>query len=133
MKIYLLLGLFSFAVLGGAGWYINFLHDQISILKGNQIALESKVAEQNEAIDRYLQQQKENQAKLNQMALANQEAQREVNKLRSTFARHDLDNLAINKPALVEKMVNRGTKKVFSELIEITNPRQFEDEKNPDS
>ena len=129
MKIYLLLGLFSFAVLGGAGWYINFLHDQIAILKGNQIALESKVAEQNEAIDRYLQQQKENQAKLNQMALANQEAQREVNKLRSTFARHDLDNLAINKPALVEKMVNRGTKKVFSELIEITNPRQFEDEK----
>ena len=63
MKIYLLLGLFSFAVLGGAGWYINFLHDQIAILKGNQIALESKVAEQNEAIDRYLQQQKENQEK----------------------------------------------------------------------
>ena len=101
MKIYLLLGIFCFAVFGGA--------------------------------DRYLQQQKENQAKINQMALANQEAQREVNKLRSTFARHDLDNLAINKPALVEKMVNRGTKKVFSELIEITNPRQFEDEKNPDS
>ena len=133
MKLSLILGAMLIISVGGSFWYIDYLQDQISILKGNQIALESKVAEQNEAIDRYLQEQKENQAKLNQMALANQEAQREVNKLRSTFARHDLDNLAINKPALVEKMVNRGTKKVFSELIEITNPRQFEDEKNPDS
>ena len=133
MKLSLILGAMLIISVGGSLWYIDYLQDQISILKGNQIALESKVAEQNEAIDRYLQQQKENQAKLDQMALANQEAQREVNKLRSTFARHDLDNLAINKPALVEKMVNRGTKKVFSELIEITNPRQFEDEKNPDS
>ena len=133
MKLSLILGAMLIISVGGSFWYIDYLQDQISILKGNQIALESKVAEQNEAIDRYLQQQKENQAKINQMALANQEAQREVNKLRSTFARHDLDNLAINKPALVEKMVNRGTKKVFSELIEITNPKQFEDEKNPDS
>ena len=133
MKLSLILGAMLIISVSGSFWYIDYLQDQISILKGNQIALESKVAEQNEAIDRYLQQQKENQAKLDQMALANQEAQREVNKLRSTFARHDLDNLAINKPALVEKMVNRGTKKVFSELIEITNPRQFEDEKNPDS
>ena len=126
MKIYLLLGLFSFAVLGGAGWYINFLHDQIAILKGNQIALESKVAEQNEAIDRYLQEQKENQAKLNQMALANQEAQREVTKLRDTFARHDLDNLALAKPTLVQKMINKGTKKVKEDLIQITDPEQFD-------
>ena len=133
MKLSLILGAMLIISVGGSFWYIDYLQDQISILKGNQIALESKVAEQNEAIDRYLQEQKENQAKLNQMALANQEAQREVNKLRSTFARHDLDNLAINKPALVEKMVNRGTKKVFSELIEITNPRLFEDEKYPDS
>ena len=133
MKLSLILGAMLIISVGGSFWYIDYLQDQISILKGNQIALESKVAEQNEAIDRYLEQQKENQAKLNQMALANQEAQREVNKLRNTFAKHDLDNLAINKPALVEKMVNRGTKKVFSELIEITNPRQFEDEKNPDS
>ena len=136
MKLSLILGGLLILSIAGSFWYIDFLQDQISILKGNQIALESKVAEQNEAIDRYLQQQKENQAKLNQMALANQEAQREVNKLRNTFAKHDLDNLAINKPTLVEKMVNRGTKRVKDELIAITNPNQFEeivekDEKTP--
>ena len=65
------------------------------------------------------------------MALANQEAQREVNKLRNTFAKHDLDNLAINKPALVQKMVNRGTARVKKELIEITNPNQFNETDTP--
>ena len=64
------------------------------------------------------------------MALANQEAQREVNKLRSTFAKHDLDNLAINKPALVENMINRGTARVKDDLIKITNPNQFNEEDN---
>ena len=128
MKLSLILGAMLIISVGGSFWYIDYLQDQISILKGNQIALESKVAEQNEAIDRYLEQQKENQAKLNQMALANQEAHREVNKLRNTFAKHDLDNLAINKPSLVEKMVNRGTKRVKEELINITNPNQFDEE-----
>lgn len=128
MKLSLILGAMLIISVGGSFWYIDYLQDQISILKGNQIALESKVAEQNEAIDRYLEQQKENQAKLNQMALANQEAQREVNKLRNTFAKHDLDNLAINKPSLVEKMVNRGTKRVKEELINLTNPNQFDEE-----
>ena len=66
------------------------------------------------------------------MAIKNQEAQREVNKLRNTFAKHDLDNLAINKPALVQKMVNRGTARVKKELIEITNPNQFDEiDNNP--
>lgn len=127
MKLSLILGGLLLATIAGSAWYIDYLLDQISVLKGNQIALETEVQKQNDAIDRYLQQQKENQAKLNSMALANQEAQREVNKLRNTFAKHDLDNLAINKPTLVEKMVNRGTKRVKDELIAITDPSQFEE------
>tara|TARA_Y100000114_G_C11747670_1_gene322529 strand:- start:881 stop:1282 length:402 start_codon:yes stop_codon:yes gene_type:complete len=133
MKLSLILGAMLIVSVGGSFWYIDYLQDQISILKGNQIALESKVQEQNDAIDKYLQQQKENQTKLNDMALANQQAQREVNKLRSTFAKHDLDNLAINKPGLVEKMVNRGTKRVLDEMVALTDPNQFDkkDEESP--
>lgn len=133
MKLSLILSAMLIVSVGGSFWYIDYLQDQISILKGNQIVLESKVQEQNDAIDRYLQQQKENQTKLNDMALANQQAQREVNKLRSTFAKHDLDNLAINKPGLVEKMVNRGTKRVLDEMVALTDPNQFDkkDEESP--
>ena len=127
MKLSLILGGLLLASIAGSTWYIERLNDQIAILKGNQIALENEVQKQNESIEKFLADQKENQVKLNDMALANQEAQREVNKLRSTFAKHDLDNLAINKPTLVQKMVNRGTKRVKDDLISITNPNQFDD------
>ena len=55
-----------------------------------------------------------------------QNALREVNKLRNTFAKHDLDNLALNKPKLVEKMVNRGTKRVIDNLVELTTVSEEE-------
>tara|TARA_R110001599_G_scaffold33456_1_gene108234 strand:+ start:101 stop:502 length:402 start_codon:yes stop_codon:yes gene_type:complete len=127
MKLSLILGGLLLASIAGSTWYIERLNDQIAILKGNQIALENEVQKQNDSIEKFLADQKENQVKLNDMALANQEAQREVNKLRNTFAKHDLDNLAINKPTLVQKMVNRGTKRVKDDLISITNPNQFDD------
>ena len=130
MKLSLILGGLLLASIAGSTWYIERLNDQIAILKGNQIALENEVQKQNASIEKFLSDQKENQSKLNNMALANQEAQREVNKLRNTFAKHDLDNLAINKPALVEKMVNRGTARVKEDLIKITNPNQFNEEDN---
>ena len=129
-KLSLILGGLLLVSVAGSAWYIDYLNDQIAILKGNQIVLESEIQKQNDSIDRFLEQQKESQSKLNDMALANQEAQREVNKLRSTFAKHDLDNLAINKPALVEKMINRGTAQVKDDLIKITNPNQFNEEDN---
>lgn len=127
MKLSLILGGLLLASIAGSTWYIERLNDQIAILKSNQIALENEVQKQNDSIEKFLADQKENQVKLNDMALANQEAQREVNKLRNTFAKHDLDNLAINKPTLVQKMVNRGTKRVKDDLISITNPNQFDD------
>jgi biopolymer transport protein ExbB/TolQ len=129
-KLSLILGGLLLVSVAGSAWYIDYLNDQIAILKGNQIVLESEIQKQNDSIDRFLEQQKESQNKLNDMALANQEAQREVNKLRSTFAKHDLDNLAINKPALVENMINRGTARVKDDLIKITNPNQFNEEDN---
>tara|TARA_R110001599_G_C12001843_1_gene637136 strand:- start:238 stop:636 length:399 start_codon:yes stop_codon:yes gene_type:complete len=131
MKLNLILGGLLLSLLAGSVWYVDYLHDQIAILKGNQIALESEVQKQNESIANYLEEQKRNQSRLNDMAIQNQEAQREVNKLRNTFAKHDLDNLAINKPALVQKMVNRGTARVKKELIEITNPNQFNETDTP--
>ena len=130
LKLSLILGGLLLVSVAGSAWYIDYLNDQIAILKGNQIVLESEIQKQNDSIDRFLEQQKESQNKLNDMALANQEAQREVNKLRSTFAKHDLDNLAINKPALVENMINRGTARVKDDLIKITNPNQFNEEDN---
>ena len=56
-----------------------------------------------------------------------QESQREAKQLRLTFAKHDLDNLALKKPKLIQNIVNKATKKVNAELIAMTNPDQFDE------
>ena len=58
MKLNLILGGLLLSLLAGSVWYVDYLHDQISILKGNQIALESEVQKQNESITNYLEDQK---------------------------------------------------------------------------
>ena len=115
-KLSLVLGGLLAASLAGS-W---FLLDQISTLKGNQIILETKISEQNESIKQYLAKQEQLSASLGVLEADKQNALREVNKLRNTFAKHDLDNLALNKPKLVEKMVNRGTKRVIDNLVTLT-------------
>ena len=115
-KISFVLGLLLVASLAGS-WY---LLEQIAILKGSQLILESKISEQNESIKQYLAKQEQLSASLGVLEADKQNALREVTKLRNTFAKHDLDNLALNKPKLVEKMVNRGTKRVIDNLVTLT-------------
>ena len=130
-KLSIILGGLLVTSVTGSLWYIDRLQDEVSTLKGNQLMLESEIQKQNDSIKSFLEQQKKNAEQLQSMTASNQEAQREVSKLRNTFAKHDLDNLAINKPALVQKMVNRGTARVKKELIEITNPNQFNETDTP--
>lgn len=127
-KLSLVLGGLLLISVSGSLWYIDRLLDQISVLKANQLTLESKISEQNESIKNYLNKQKQTQEQLSNLTAKNQEAQREVQKLRNTFAKHDLDNLALSKPKLIENIVNKGTKKVNKELIALTNPNQFDEE-----
>lgn len=132
-KLSLILGGLFIATASSSIWYIDRLQDQISVLKGNQIALESSIKEQNDSIKQHIAKQKQTQEQVNVLTAKNQEAQREVNKLKNTFAKHDLDNLALAKPKLIEKIVNKGTKQVKQDLIDLTNPNQFDNEKSTNS
>ena len=127
MKLSLILGGLLFLTIAGSGWYINYLNDQISILKGNQIVLEIQIQEQNESIERYLEQQKNQQVQLNQLEAEKREAMKDVNRLRKTFAKHDLDKLALAKPGLMQSKINKASAKVMSTLEELTNPNQFDE------
>ena len=126
-KLSIILGGLLLVSISGSAWYIDRLQDNISTLKGNQIALENSISIQNESIKTYLANQEQAQMQMQSLEKDKQEALREVNKLRTTFAKHDLDNLALKKPKLIENIVNKGTKKVKEELIVITNPRQFDE------
>jgi len=129
-KLSLALGGLLLISLTSSSWYINKLQDQIAVLKGNQIALENSIEQQNESIKKNLAKQKQTQEQVNVLTAKNQEAQRQVNKLKNTFAKHDLDNLALAKPKLIENIVNKGTKKVKEDLIALTNPNQFDEKSN---
>ena len=127
IKLNLILGGLLLSSIAGSVWYIDRLQDNISTLKANAQILEKEIAEQNARIKQQLEKQEKTQEQINTLTAKNQEAQREVNKLRNTFAKHDLDNLALAKPKLIENIVNKGTKKVKDELIALTNPNQFDE------
>jgi len=126
-KLSIILGGLLLVSISGSAWYIDRLQDNISTLKGNQIALEKSIAEQNASIKTYLANQEQAQKQIQAIEKEKQEAVKEVNKLRTTFAKHDLDNLALKKPKLIENIVNKGTKKVKEEIIALTDPNQFDE------
>ena len=126
-KISFILGLLLLATASGSFYYIDYLQDQIAILKGNQIVLETKVAEQNEAIDNYLNKQKQTQAQLITLEKEKQEAMRDVNKLRKTFSNLDLDESALANPEDLQNRINRGSKRVLETLEKLTDPNQFDE------
>jgi len=127
MKLSLILGVLLISSVAGSIYYIDYLNDQIAILKGNQIVLETEIEKQNESIQNYLAEQKNQQAQLNQLEADKQEAMKDVNRLRKTFARHDLDELALAKPALLQSKVNKASNRVMTTLEKISNPNQFDE------
>ena len=133
LKLNLILGGLLLSSIAGSVWYIDRLQDNISTLKANAQILETQIAKQNAKIKQHLEKQQKTQEQINTLTAKNQESQREVNKLRNTFAKHDLDNLALAKPKLIENIVNKGTKKVKEELIALTNPNQFDETDEQDN
>ena len=125
-KLAIILGALLVASLAGSASYIKYLNNQMAVLKGNQVILESKIQEQNNSIDAYLKKQEQISFQLNSMEAEKNAALREFNSLRDKFSKHDMNSLALAKPKLIEKRVNNGTRKVKEALIKITDPNQFE-------
>jgi len=130
----IILGGLLIVSLSGSAMYINLQKTQIeklrielSVAMNNQELLEKAVAQNKLELEQQLEREKLNQEKITQLNEASRTAQAEVTKLRNTFAKHDLNNLAIAKPALIERIVNNGTKKVGLELTKLTDPRQFDE------
>ena len=126
-KLSLILGGLLIVTVAGSAWYIDYQADQITTLKGNQIVLETEIQNQNESIERYLEQQKNQQVQLDQLESEKRAAMEDVNRLRKTFAKHDLDKLALAKPGLIQNKINKASARVMATLEEITNPNQFDE------
>ena len=125
-KVSIVLGLLLLA----SGVWIKSLNNVIAGLQANQIVLETEVNRQNEQIRKNLEEQAKTYAQIDSLSKKNQDSMREVNALKQTFARHDLDNLALAKPKMIETRVNRASKRVFDNLVKLTDPNQFDEKED---
>ena len=82
MKLSLILGGLLIVTAAGSFYYIDYLNEQIGILKGNQVVLETEIEKQNESIQNYLAEQENQQAQLNQLENDKRAAMEDVNRLR---------------------------------------------------
>ena len=96
------------------------LHTSIN----NQQVLENTIRDQNNRIAQAIEAQKQQQEQIQGLQEKIREAAEEVSSLRQKFARHDLNNLSLRKPGLIEKIVNKATKEVGDELAQITDPNR---------
>ena len=100
-------------VLGLGGYY---LYNQNQVLSANNLALEGAVKEQQAAMDTMRESFEKQGKALNQMSRKNAQIEQEMNSYLDIFRRHNLNQLAIAKPGMIEKRINDGTAQVFESI-----------------
>ena len=123
IKIYfliLVLGLVGGVIYGGL-YYYKDTQARIAILTENSAKLEQAANTQKQTIDTLV----EDAAKyreLNKELNTKLEAANEYkNKLIGKLRKHDLAKLSMQKPKMVEKRINNGTKRLFESLEKLTS------------
>ena len=122
IKIYILL--IVLGLIGGVGYgayyYYKDTQARIAVLTENSAKLEQATNTQKQTIEtlvndaaKYRELNKELNTKLE---AANEYKNTLIGKLR----KHNLAKLSLQKPGLVEKKINNGTKKLFKSLEELT-------------
>ncbi len=107
-------------LLGGFYWYFQWSQSQIATLRENNAQLTVAVDQQKEtinALQAFQIKQNANVVDL-QQDLAGSESIRRS--LEEKFLKHDLEYLARNKPALIERRLNTATADVFNQIEQDT-------------
>ena len=97
-----------------------YLFQQNKVLTANNVALESAVATQEEAISTMQNDFALQTKQLGELQAKSQATQQEMNRYLDIFKRHNLTKLATAKPGLLEPRINKGTKNVFESIEEIS-------------
>ena len=105
---------------GGGYLYINKLQKDNATLKSNQIKLESAVEDQKAVIESQAEDFKKIRITLTKLEEENAKLQKDKQDLSKRLGKHDIGNLAENKPGLVEKIIN-GASKSAARCVEIAS------------
>ena len=104
-------------VLGLGGYW---LYNENQTLSANNMKLEGAIAEQTAAMETMRESfEKQGKALMN-MSRVNAEIEAEKAEYLAIFARHNLDNLALKKPGLIENRFNKASEAVMEGLEDDT-------------
>ena len=107
LKIGLILVMLAGA--GGGFLYVKKLQKDNEILKLNQAKLETAVEDQKGVIEQQTKDLKQIRSTLKEIEEVNAKLQADRDALNKRLGKHDIGNLAENKPGLVEKIINKAS------------------------
>ena len=94
---------------GGGYLYVKKLQKDNAVLKVNQIKLETAVEDNNAVIEQQTADLKKIRTTLSELDEVNKKLQADRDNLNKRLSKHDIGNLAENKPGLVEKIINKAS------------------------
>ena len=105
---------------GGGYLYINKLQKDNATLKSNQIKLEGAVEDQKAVIESQAEDFKKIRSTLTKLEEEKAKLEKDKADLSKRLGKHDIGNLAENKPGLVERIIN-GASKSAARCVEIAS------------
>jgi len=123
------IGLVLFMLLGAGGGflYVKKLQKDNETLKLNQIKLEEAVQDSNEVIEQQQKDFKKIRDTITNLENENAKLKKDKDDLSKRLGKHDIGNLAENKPGLVEKIINKASDSAMR-CIEIASGSKLTEE-----
>ncbi len=104
-------------VLGLGGYW---LYNENQTLSANNMKLETAIAEQTAAMETMRESYEKQGKALQNMSRVNAEIEAEKAEYLAIFARHNLDNLALKKPGMIELRFNNASEEVMEGIEDDT-------------
>ena len=122
LKVYILIAVIGLVggVVYGGWYYYKDTQARIQILTENSIKLETATKLQKSTIDTLVADAKKYEKLNRKLDSELKKAHDYKNNLIAKLRKHDLVRLSQQKPGLVEKKINDGTKKLFESFESIT-------------
>ena len=111
MKLAGVMALISFVMAGAFYWYYNDTQERMAILNENNAKLEVAVQTSEAAVEQLQVDFQRASEELNKVNTEFADIRRQNRTLSDKLGRHDLGNLAENKPGLVERIITGASKK----------------------
>ena len=104
----------------GAIYYVKKLQHENQILIINQSKLETAVEEQKAVITQQAESYEKIMGANSDLSARIKELDGVKDELQKKLAKHDLNYLSVQKPKLIERIINKGTKDVLNDIQNLT-------------